>query len=685
MEDGLAAPVRDPLWLLSRQWQVSEFEGEDAGSPVRAELSMAEDRVSRVDLRGGGRGASAEGGNGDSGDDLSETLGVGPGEPFDYGGEPLEATVEGGRVMTDNDPPTRLRVEAGQQFLRLLAEKGYGEYSPADFEESLRLDEPEHALESPDRRYVELVTDRALDGSEIARRIQDAVDNIAAVATGGEDSWSGVTASTLPTPSDEDRTSAFDECVEAFYGWYIDLYEEPSERTGSAWDPTRLEYNFAVSTGGPDTESVLEAEEYQGGDLSWYDFSSAAKDSLLPTDGEATTEWSTTVLPTQVSFPGMPASRWWELEDTDVDLSKMIADGAPLTRLMLTEFATIYGNDWFQIPVESPVGTLSRVTDLTVTDSFGVTDTAESATDDDWHMFMHDLPTHDEPGLFVPPTLGTSWNSDPVEEVTFARDELANMVFALERTYEGPTGRPVDRTEFMRPEVTVETVSEAEEPDEEFVELHNPGEDEQELTNYTVEADSSAATTELHTFEEYTLPPDGTVTIYVGQAPADEENAFGAGEQQSVLAPAESVSVRNGAGNLVRRTLLTGPSEALADYRLSTDVPDYWFPFTVEKGEEYRLTQSLLLDADSLSLSEGELPTPLGEILDPPKSQLPAGEDIYQLYEEEVPRSGQTVTRHYQFARWMDGSSYLWSSRRSRPGDTQLDSGLRFDILDERE
>jgi hypothetical protein len=36
---GLEARVHDPLWLLGRQWQVGEFQGEDAGSPlgVRAE------------------------------------------------------------------------------------------------------------------------------------------------------------------------------------------------------------------------------------------------------------------------------------------------------------------------------------------------------------------------------------------------------------------------------------------------------------------------------------------------------------------------------------------------------------------------------------------------------------------------------------------------------------------------
>ena len=33
---GATAPVRDPLWLLARQWQLGEFAGQDAGTPVVA-------------------------------------------------------------------------------------------------------------------------------------------------------------------------------------------------------------------------------------------------------------------------------------------------------------------------------------------------------------------------------------------------------------------------------------------------------------------------------------------------------------------------------------------------------------------------------------------------------------------------------------------------------------------------
>jgi hypothetical protein len=733
MDDALRAPVRDPMWMLSRQWQVSEFTGEDAGSPVSVDLSIAEDDLSRVDLRGGGRGPE-----------------TGPASPFDYEGGPLEAIVEREEVMTDDDgPPLRLRAEAGQQFLRRLTEAGYGEYSAADFPDALVLESPDEAMEAADRRYVELMAGRTLDGTEVARAIRSAVGNIDAIVAGDADSWSGVSASKLPVPGGGSRTATFDECVEDFYGWYVDLYDEPTTETGSAWDPTRLEYRFAVSTGQGKTETVFRAPSYLGGSLGWHAFSTAdasatlASGTTTSTDGgrdTSSTGQSTgggssgstggsggsggsgggqssgesassgggnkqssgatepgsfpddhptsvrekSVMPTQITFPGMPAPRWWEFEDGDTDLSQVTGDGATISQLTLVEFATQYGNDWFQIPVETPVGSLTRITDLTVTDAFGVTETATAAMDEEWQLFMHDLPGHEEPGLFVPPTLSDSVTGDPVEKVVFARDEMANLAFAIERIIESPTGRAVDRTEFQQPRLVVDRVSAAEDPDEESIQLANPGEDRLVVDGYEIRADMGDQTRTVYTLGERTLGPGETLELVTGTD--GEEATLSAGLSTSVWTNAEAAQVANDSGRVVAKQLLVRPSDALADYRLSTDVPEYWFPFTPEDGtDERRLERALLLDAESLGLPLESIPRPLGEILRPETKLLPAGEDTYQVYDAEVPRNGREVTRKYQFARWTDGGSHLWSSRESRVDDTQLSSGLRFDVLEERE
>jgi hypothetical protein len=34
LNDGVSAPLADPLWLMGRQWQLGELQGENAASPV---------------------------------------------------------------------------------------------------------------------------------------------------------------------------------------------------------------------------------------------------------------------------------------------------------------------------------------------------------------------------------------------------------------------------------------------------------------------------------------------------------------------------------------------------------------------------------------------------------------------------------------------------------------------------
>src|ERR1051325_1127755 len=42
---ALRAEVRDALWMLTRQWQMGEFLGDDAGSPVFAKVHLATSRL----------------------------------------------------------------------------------------------------------------------------------------------------------------------------------------------------------------------------------------------------------------------------------------------------------------------------------------------------------------------------------------------------------------------------------------------------------------------------------------------------------------------------------------------------------------------------------------------------------------------------------------------------------------
>lgn len=98
------------------------------------------------------------------------------------------------------------------------------------------------------------------------------------------------------------------------------------------------------------------------------------------------------------------------------------------------------------------VGTVNVVRELKVRDTFGIETTVPRAAavgQSGWTMFdvsprssaaqrVHGL-------TVIPSVLGASLSGDPVEEVTWFRDEMANVVWAVEHRVESPLGGSVDR------------------------------------------------------------------------------------------------------------------------------------------------------------------------------------------------------------------------------------------------
>ena len=159
-----------------------------------------------------------------------------------------------------------------------------------------------------------------------------------------------------------------------------------------------------------------------------------------------------TTLPAPVSYGGMPADRFWEIEDATVRFGGLDTGRTELARMLLAEFALTFGNDWFVVPIDLPVGSVTSIDSFTVTDSFGVpTHVSRSAPPGGgFRMFETDAPAGPQrvQGLFLlAPTTAEVAESPPTEHVVFFRDELANVVWGVERTYQGGAGTPVDRFE----------------------------------------------------------------------------------------------------------------------------------------------------------------------------------------------------------------------------------------------
>ncbi|MFD2767180.1 hypothetical protein [Micromonospora eburnea] len=443
LSPALQARTADPLWLLGRQWQLGEFLGEDAGSPVAARVQAEVLPLTRY--RAGGR----------TGDAIPL-----PGQV------PLEAYVERESARTADD--LRFSVETGQQFLRLLAEVGAGSLAPVVAASypvpAVPADAPSR-LDPETAGYLRLMAGRVPHGDRLLRAIADgtfaevvpeALAGAVRTAIAGWLGWLGVSERPagppggyllqLPaviSPGVDPRPATPPWPPSDFYPLVSVAGTE-----GSAWQRERLEYEFAVGAAGPDGELVLAAREYDGDRLDWYHFDHRP-DETLQTPPSDRPDLVRVTLPMPVTYAGMPSTRFWELEDSRINLAQVGAGAADLGRMFLLEFGLVYANDHFVVPLELPVGSATRIRSLIVTDTFGTQTLVPAAPDTrGWALFRPWNPVAGEPSevLVLPPTAATTVDSDPVEEVRFGRDEMANLVWAIERTVTGATGRPIDRT-----------------------------------------------------------------------------------------------------------------------------------------------------------------------------------------------------------------------------------------------
>ena len=126
-----------------------------------------------------------------------------------------------------------------------------------------------------------------------------------------------------------------------------------------------------------------------------------------------------------------------------------------------------YGNDWFVVPLTLPIGSLTAINSLVVTDSFGVRSLVRPIGDQQ-RLYRprtgacsssrtSGVPEEEALGkpaanlFFLPPALGRSLQSPAVEDVLFMRDEMANVAWAIERSLESAVEQSVPRADTRTP------------------------------------------------------------------------------------------------------------------------------------------------------------------------------------------------------------------------------------------
>jgi hypothetical protein len=411
---SLKAEVRDALWMLTRQWQIGEFEGDDAGSPIFTRYSLATTPLTKY------------------------RADTGAAEPFPDV-LPLEPKVErrpvplliGGREVA-----LELRLVMGRHWLKLVSD--FPAYRH-DWIARYRIEQPDPTdLGDADRcahpevwQTFALAAGRGMDGGRlytylISDPTHHAYDGIA-VALG-------------------DRTE-IDRRAQRFVQWFQRLFHQPPEHEPDAWIPERLEYQLSCSGPTESGEKVFAAEEYSRGRLDWHDFDVGGPPGGLgdvggPTPGTPSPV-TRSIVPAPVTFDGMPDPRWWAFEDRRTNLGLVDAATTDLAKLLFVEFGLVYSNDWFVIPCTVPAGTAVTVRGIAVTNVFGERIWIESAgvgTGQDWQRWtMFTLGINGQPEgvvdetLLLLPTAPKTQDGDAFEEVLLLRDEMANMVWGAER------------------------------------------------------------------------------------------------------------------------------------------------------------------------------------------------------------------------------------------------------------
>jgi hypothetical protein len=400
---SLRAEVRDPTWFLTRQWQFGEFEGEDAGSPIDARIAY---RTSPLDHYLVGSRTFA----------------------YDTA-TPLEVRVERETVPFD----LMLHVQAAHVFERLLADRG----SPTRVADYVRL----FALDF-DTGVAGAATAESRAVFEAGRSfLFDAAQLLAAVRDGSH----ATRLDGIPGLPATERTKLV-EAGNALLDWYSHTYAQPADEP-AAWRPGTLDYAFACAV---DQAAVrLDASSHRGGELDWYAFDVAP---AAGGDPHAAQVPSTTLsfLPAAIRFSGMPSLRHWEIEDGRTDFGGLDVNANDLARLLLAEFVLLFSNDWCLLPLELAVGSFTRIDGIVVSDVFGdrtLVRAADRGADSDWQRWsMYRLNGDDiaSMGLLLAPTLTARMEASPVEEVHFLRDEMANMVWAVEHRVASKIGEPLD-------------------------------------------------------------------------------------------------------------------------------------------------------------------------------------------------------------------------------------------------
>jgi hypothetical protein len=562
---SFANELRDPLWFLTRQWQVGEFRGEDAGSVAFVDYAASTAKLPRW-LDGASEHA------------------VDQGAPLERQAlsEPFEGDL-GTAVELGHDFADLLRSAVGDEAATeqlLAAFRNLPQFQVNELPD----DNPVNPLDASSRRFLMVCAGRVVNGVALYELGRGIAAGSASVPT-------DVTTDPARIAQIEDALAQLVARVGQVFGG-VSTTEDPL-----TWQPKRLEYQLQVVGVNPsgDGVSVLNAHPDSDGEFEWFSFDVDSRGSVA--SDEPPEFFTDAMVPNRVEFDGMPATRFWNFEENRLRVPAITAEQDDIVKLLTVDFVLQHSHDWYTLPFPQEVGTLARIEHLVVHDVFGkltVVRRADQQGDNAtaglrrWTMFSTTDDSATADGIadyfILPPSSGPAMQLGAVlEDVRFGRDEMANMAWGIERITLSPIGEPRSGRER-----NADVDARRQEPP-------TPPADDGFPLRYQIESE---------------VPVNWIPLLPVQPAP-----------------PNPSIALRRG--------------RVLKD--LDPDAPPQPVP-------------------------------PLSAILTPASQG-----SNYQIFEEEIPRSGLRVQRVVYRARWVDGSTHLWVQRRRKAGAGESQSGLQFD------
>lgn len=379
LRPGLSARLLDPLWLLARQWMVGEFDGEDTGTPVSAEYTLAHYPLEML---------------------------AGPDGKQPLDGLPLERALE---AMPEPAAgwDARKRVDTAALLARMLGDEGFDDAALRLFD-AYRL--PADAWPAGSVPPTRAADGQALHDDAVAGRLAaqlgtpDAVDTIAL--------WQAVVDETLPGPIGAWQPERLGYAAELrCTGLAPTLRIDAHRGGGVGWMAADLDGAVA---GTPPTQRTERrtptALRFRGMPQSRYWESEDATIDLGAVDAPAA-ELGRTALLQFALFYG---------NDVFVLPATLPAGGlAGVTGLTLSDtFGDVFG------PVALQPATRRG-----------------SSPGRGWALWAPEGDGSPQPWLFLPPPLAAPLTGDALEEAILVRDEMANRAWAIAHTVTGPDGR----------------------------------------------------------------------------------------------------------------------------------------------------------------------------------------------------------------------------------------------------